>query len=126
VPPLTGTPTSRGSTPLSKKVKTDKFSGAVAGWTDPAVVALAARLSAGSAAAMGAARRCHRDWLACGSDGARAAAADRCAVAAGAGDGLWVSHSVAACGNADVVRETARSAARFRSGVLVRLAARRP
>src|SRR5690606_40704439 len=60
VRPLTGAPTSRGSTPLSKKVKTDEFSGAVAGWTDPAVVTLAARLSAGSAAAMGAARRCHR------------------------------------------------------------------
>src|SRR5690606_17902926 len=70
VRPLTGTPTSRGSTPLSKKVKTDEFSGAVAGWTDPAVVTLAARLSAGSAAAMGAARRCQRDWLACGSVGA--------------------------------------------------------
>src|SRR5690606_35217004 len=153
VRPLTGTPTSRGSTPLSKKVKTDEFSGVVAGWTDPAVVTLAARLSAGSAAAMGAARRCHRDWLACGSGGARAAAADRCAVVGGAGGGLWgshpvaacgtdavcwcavvevvagglwVAHPVAACGTDGVVRGTARSAARFRSGVRERPAAWRP
>src|SRR5690554_8218736 len=107
-------------------MKTDEFSGAVAGWTDPAVVTLAARLSAGSAAAMGAARRCHRDWLACCSGGARAAAADRCAVVAGAGGGLWVSHPVAACGTDAVVRGTAPSAAGLRRGVPERLAARRP